>query len=129
MPYNTYFINDEGQTVPVSASNPLPVAGVSGGSVNLNAEAPLAYDAETETLSIDDSGYAAASHTHEEYAPVSHTHEEYAAVSHTHAAGDITSGTFSAARIPTLATSKVSGLQAILDDFEARIAALETPEA
>ena len=109
MPYNTYFINDEGQTVPVSASNPLPVAGVSGGSVNLNAEAPLAYDAETETLSIDDSGYAAASHTH--------------------AAGDITSGTFSAARIPTLATSKVSGLQAILDDFEARIAALETPEA
>lgn len=119
MPYNTYFINDEGQTVPVSASNPLPVAGVSGGSVNLNAEAPLAYDAETETLSIDDSGYAAASHTH----------EEYAAASHTHAAGDITSGTFSAARIPTLATSKVSGLQAILDDFEARIAALETPEA
>lgn len=36
-------------------------------------------------------------------------------VSHTHAAADITSGTLAAARIPTLAISKVSGLQAALD--------------
>lgn len=35
--------------------------------------------------------------------------------SHTHAAGDVDSGTLAAARIPALAVSKVTGLQAALD--------------
>src|SRR5690606_2108092 len=39
----------------------------------------------------------------------------YAEAGHKHAAADITSGTFDAARIPTLAAAKVSGLQAALD--------------
>lgn len=62
---------------------------------------------------------------------------------HQHDASDIASGTFAAARIPTLAQSKVTGLQAALDGkqdsgdyattaalaaLEARVAALE-PEA
>ena len=34
---------------------------------------------------------------------------------HTHAASEVDSGTFSAARIPALAISKVTGLQAALD--------------
>lgn len=38
-----------------------------------------------------------------------------AATSHTHAAGDVTSGTFADARIPTLAISKISGLQTELN--------------
>lgn len=71
---------------------------------------------------------------------------------HKHAAADITSGTFDAARIPTLAVGKISGLQdaldgkqasgnyattaqvnakadqTALDALEARVDALETPE-
>lgn len=43
---------------------------------------------------------------------------------HTHAAGDTTSGTFSAARIPTLAQSKVTGLQSALDSIPADAADL-----
>lgn len=55
---------------------------------------------------------------------------------HTHAADDVSSGTFAAARIPTLAQSKVTGLSAALDGkadaadlaaLEARVAALESP--
>ena len=39
----------------------------------------------------------------------------YAEAGHKHAAADVTSGTFDAGRIPTLAVSKVTGLQAALD--------------
>lgn len=54
---------------------------------------------------------------------------------HTHAADDVSSGTFAAARIPTLAQSKVTGLTAALDEkadaadlaaLAARVEALET---
>lgn len=38
-----------------------------------------------------------------------------AASDHKHAAADVTSGTFDAARIPTLAIGKISGLTAALD--------------
>lgn len=59
---------------------------------------------------------------------------------HKHAAADVTSGTFAAARIPSLDISKVSGLQAALDGkvddgelsaLDTRVAALEAaaPEA
>ena len=57
---------------------------------------------------------------------------------HKHAAADITSGTLAAARIPALDIAKVTGLQAGLDAkadasaltaLEARVEALETPEA
>lgn len=76
---------------------------------------------------------------------------EFPPASHTHAAGDVTSGTLAAARVPSLAISKitglqseldgkaesshthdiadVTGLQAIIDDLTSRIEALETPEA
>lgn len=43
-----------------------------------------------------------------------------AATDHKHAAADVTSGTFDAARIPTLAVSKVTGLQAALDGKQAK---------
>lgn len=43
-----------------------------------------------------------------------------AATGHKHAAGDISSGTFDAARIPTLALSKVTGLQDALDGKQAK---------
>lgn len=64
---------------------------------------------------------------------------------HKHAAADVTSGTFADARIPAIAVSKVTGLQAALDAkadsadlaakadasalsaLEDRVAALETP--
>jgi|SRR5690625_1832773 len=39
-----------------------------------------------------------------------------APAAHKHAAGDIDSGTLAVARIPSLAISKVTGLQAALDD-------------
>lgn len=51
--------------------------------------------------------------------------EGKADVSHTHAAGDIT-GTLAAARIPNLAQSKVTGLEARLDAIESRLDSLET---
>lgn len=54
---------------------------------------------------------------------------EFPPASHTHAAGDVTSGTFAAARVPSLAISKITGLQGIIDDLTSRIEALETPEA
>lgn len=41
---------------------------------------------------------------------------------------DIT-GTATASQIPSLNISKISGLQAILDDYEARLAALEAAGA
>lgn len=61
-----------------------------------------------------------------------------AASGHKHAAGDIASGTLDAVRIPALAVSKITGLQGVLDGkaaqadltaLEARVTALEPPEA
>ena len=49
-----------------------------------------------------------------------------APASHSHAAGDVTSGTFSVARIPTLSTSKITGLDDALASITARLEALET---
>ena len=50
---------------------------------------------------------------------------EFPPESHTHAAADIASGTFAVARIPALATSKITGLDATIQDLTDRIAALE----
>lgn len=52
-----------------------------------------------------------------------------AASTHTHTAAQIASGTFADARIPALAIAKITGLQAIIDDYETRIAALESAGA
>lgn len=49
------------------------------------------------------------------YASLSGTPSTFAPSSHTHAAADITSGTLADARIPSLAISKTTGLQAALD--------------
>ncbi|RCS81331.1 hypothetical protein [Brachybacterium alimentarium] len=60
--------------------------------------------------------------------------EDAAPASHKHAADDIDSGTLAAARIPTLAQSKVTGLSAALDekasaaDLAALVARVETLE-
>lgn len=53
--------------------------------------------------------YAALAHNHSGvYSPVGHDHAAtYAALSHAHAASDVTSGTFDAARIPTLDAAKI----------------------
>ena len=44
-------------------------------------------------------------------------------------ASSVTSGTFAAARIPSLSISKTTGLRAELDSIIARIEALEEPPA
>tara|TARA_R110002124_G_scaffold216724_1_gene382437 strand:- start:189 stop:554 length:366 start_codon:yes stop_codon:yes gene_type:complete len=49
-----------------------------------------------------------------------------AGTDHAHVASEIISGVFAAARIPTLAQSKISGLVAGVSDFETRIATLES---
>lgn len=54
--------------------------------------------------------------------------EAFPPADHTHAAGDIT-GTLVAARIPTLAQSKITGLAAKITELEGRLDALEAPEA
>lgn len=63
--------------------------------------------------------------------------DDKADASHKHAADDITSGTLAAARIPSLAITKTSGLQAALDgkadssalaDLVTRVEALEPDE-
>lgn len=60
---------------------------------------------------------------------------DYAPAVHKHDAGDIESGTFAAARIPTLAQSKVTGLSSALDskadsaDLAALVARVEALEA
>lgn len=51
----------------------------------------------------------------------------FAPAAHTHAAGDINSGTLADARIPALAISKITGLQAKITELEGRLDALETP--
>jgi len=50
---------------------------------------------------------------------------EFPPEDHTHSAGDVDSGTFAVARIPDLAQSKISGLEARLSDIEDRLEALE----
>src|SRR5690625_2951531 len=55
------FINEDGDIVQASKLNPVPTAG--GGGMNaedFKATAPLSWDSETETLTIDLSGYATA---------------------------------------------------------------------
>ena len=54
---------------------------------------------------------------------------KFPAADHKHAAGDIDSGTLDAARIPTLAQSKITGLAAKIAELEGRLDALEAPEA
>jgi len=51
-----------------------------------------------------------------------------APASHEHDAGDITSGTFTAARIPSLAISKITGLQAKITEIEGRLDELEAAD-
>lgn len=75
-----------------------------------------------EALEHIESGIASAAETADGAAP-----EE-----HTHAAADTTSGTFTVARIPDLAQSKINGLvaalESITDDIEdltSRVEALE----
>ena len=73
------------------------------------------------------STYTPATHSHA-YADITGKPETFPPADHTHAAGDIT-GTLAAARIPSLAQSKITGLEAKITEIEGRIAALETPEA
>lgn len=92
-----YFTNSDGKRVAVSAANPLPTSGASGGG-------PVDWE------------------------DVENKPSEFPPTSHTHAAGDVSSGTFAAARIPALAISKITGLQDALDGILARLDALENPE-
>ena len=132
-----YYTNGAGERVAVSAANPLPVSGGGGGGgmtpADISATAPATWDETTSTIGVDVGSGAS----------------QVAAGDHVHAAGDVTSGTFAAARIPSLSISKVSGLQseldgkaasghtheiadvsglqAIIDDLTTRIEALENP--
>lgn len=51
-----------------------------------------------------------------------------APASHEHAADDVSSGTFAAARIPSLAISKITGLQAKITEIEGRLDELEAAD-
>lgn len=93
-----YFTNSDGKRVAVSAANPLPTSGGGSGGGPVDWE-----DVENKP-------------------------SEFPPASHTHAAGDVSSGTFSTARIPALAISKITGLQDALDGILARLDALENPE-
>lgn len=66
---------------------------------DISAVAPATWDEETLSIGVT-VGTSAGS---------------VAAGNHVHAAGDVTSGTFAAARIPSLAISKVTNLQSELD--------------
>lgn len=90
-----YYTDGDGRRVAVSAANPLPVSGGGGGGGPVDWE-----DVENKPA-------------------------EFPPASHTHAAGDITSGTLAVARVPSLAISKITGLQGIIDDLTSRIEALE----
>ena len=138
-----WFKGGDGSLVTVSAENPLPVSGVGGMEpADILAELPAEITDNgdgTVTVSVNvgtsagtvaagnhnHSGvYAPVSHNHDsDYAAIAHDHDsDYAAVSHTHDAADVVSGTLDAARIPTLAQSKVSGLTTALADLD-RVAA------
>lgn len=113
-----HFFGPSGERIKVSAENPLPISGGAGGGMtpeDITATAPLSWDAETATMSADLGSYATNTELTDGLAGKADT-------SHTHAAGDVTSGTFTAARIPTLAQSKVSGLADALTDLD-RVAA------
>src|SRR5690625_1866096 len=92
-----YFTNSDGKRVAVSAANPLPTSGASGGGA-------VAWEA------------------------VENKPSEFPAESHTQAARDVDSGTISTARSPALAISKITGLQAKINEIEGRLDALENPE-
>lgn len=86
------FRDANGNWVPVRADNPLPTSG--GGSTGPTV---TSVNAQTGDVVLDAASVGAAP------------------ASHTHAAADVTSGTFSTARIPNLAISKVTNLQTSLD--------------
>ena len=67
-----------------------------------------------EALEHIESGIAAAAETA----------DGAATAEHNHAAGDVTSGTFTVARIPDLAQSKINGLTAALGDLNDALDAL-----
>lgn len=71
---------------------------------------------------------AALDHIEQGISNASSTADGAAPASHTHVAADVTSGTFTAARIPDIAQSKVTGLEARLTAIEGRLTALEAPE-
>lgn len=88
-----------------------------------------------ERLNAVEQGVAAAGST-ATWGQVANRPSTFAPAAHKHPAADVT-GTLSAAQVPTIAVSKVSGLQAALDgladasalaDLVARVEALETPE-
>jgi len=66
---------------------------------DISATAPATWDEDSSTIGVD----------------VGTGASQVAAGDHVHAAGDVTSGTFAAARIPSLAISKVTNLQSELD--------------
>ena len=85
------FLDDNGNYVPVSANNPLPTGGgIAGDYVE-------SVNSQTGEVTLGASDVDAA--------PTDHTHE----------AGDVTSGTFAAARVPDLPISKITNLQGNLD--------------
>lgn len=90
----------------------------------------MAYVKQTWNDGDPDTPLSAArlSHIEDGLSDAANVADSAAPASHTHAAGDVDSGTFSAARIPSLAISKVSGLQGIIDDLTARVEALEATE-
>lgn len=77
----------------------------------------------SELNRIEASGAAASEATG--WADVTGKPATFPPESHTHAASEVSSGTLAVARIPALAVSKITGLQATLDDLEARVATLE----
>lgn len=103
------FIYDaDGNSVPVGPDNPVPTTGGGGGGMepaDITGAAPV-------TVTDNGDGTVTIGVT------TGTTAGTVATGNHTHAASAITSGTLDAARIPTLAVSKVSGLQDQLDALD-----------
>lgn len=103
------FLDANGNWVPVTTTTGLPTSGGGGAAVtSVNGETGEVILSAADVGALPDT-YAPT------WASVTGKPATFTPEAHTHAAADVTSGTFAAARIPSLAISKTSGLQAALD--------------
>lgn len=102
------FLDANGNWVPVTTTTGLPTSGGGAAVTSVNSQTGEVVLDATDVGALPDT-YAPT------WASVTGKPATFTPEAHTHAAADVTSGTFAAARIPSLAISKTSGLQAALD--------------
>ena len=120
----------DAQDAPAGAK-PISLYGVEAGG----DAAPVAWDDVTDKPSTfapivgTTATTAKAGNYQPAWADVTGKPSTFAPATHTHAAADVTSGTLADARIPALAISKITGLQAKITELEGRLDALEAAAA